>query len=189
MTGCIPLAESDILKVADSLSLRDRALLFLGVTTGFRITELLSLTVADVWDGNAVRASVSVARRNTKTKSEGRTKAIVEPAIAAIRQYMLSRTNSKPHHALFASRKGIGKPISRVQAWQVINDSAEKAGLTGKIGTHTMRKTYAKKVYESTNGDYMKAKYALGHRSVASTESYLQFIQETQLDEQIRWSF
>ena len=41
---------------------------------------------------------------------------------------------------LFKSRKG-NKPITRVQAYRILNDVAEKLGIE-EVGTHTLRKTF-----------------------------------------------
>ncbi|MCG9969940.1 tyrosine-type recombinase/integrase [Pelotomaculum terephthalicicum JT] len=49
---------------------------------------------------------------------------------------------------LFPSRKG-GNPISRVQAYKIINAAAAKVGLN-EIGTHTMRKTFGYWFYRQT---------------------------------------
>jgi integrase len=42
---------------------------------------------------------------------------------------------------LIASRKGKNQPITRVQAYRILNDTAAWLNLS-EIGTHTMRKTF-----------------------------------------------
>lgn len=42
---------------------------------------------------------------------------------------------------LFQSQKGVNQPISRVQAYRILNEAAEELGLV-EIGTHTIRKTF-----------------------------------------------
>ena len=42
---------------------------------------------------------------------------------------------------LFSSRKGENKPITRIQAYRLLNKVARKIGLE-EIGTHTLRKTF-----------------------------------------------
>lgn len=42
---------------------------------------------------------------------------------------------------LFKSRKGQNEPITRIQAYRLLNAVAEKIGLE-EIGTHTLRKTF-----------------------------------------------
>jgi integrase len=50
--------------------------------------------------------------------------------------------------------------------------------LTGKIGTHSMRKTFASKVYEQLNGRLERVQKALGHKNINSTVAYLSFREE-----------
>ena len=45
---------------------RDRLLLVLGCATGFRIHEILSLTVAHVWDGAEAVHAITIARHALK---------------------------------------------------------------------------------------------------------------------------
>lgn len=51
---------------SDHKRTRDRALLVVGAGTGFRIQELTSLTVGQVWDGTAVTKEVTISRRDLK---------------------------------------------------------------------------------------------------------------------------
>jgi integrase len=52
MRGCRPLKEREIQRILKSLdgryAARDRALILLGIKSGFRISELLSLRLSDV---------------------------------------------------------------------------------------------------------------------------------------------
>ena len=58
MKGCRPLTDPEIALVSRSFggtyALRDRAWFILGLKTGFRIAELLSLRVGDVWQHGRV---------------------------------------------------------------------------------------------------------------------------------------
>jgi site-specific recombinase XerD len=57
-------------------------------------------------------------------------------------------------------------------------------GLTGKLGTHSMRKTFARRIHAKLGRDLMKTQKALGHARVTSTVSYLSFAEE-EIDEAI----
>ena len=60
---------------------------------------------------------------------------------------------------VFISRKGDNKPITRQQAYRILNNAAESLGLVerdangtiilGEIGTHTLRKTFGYHAYKS----------------------------------------
>ena len=49
---------------------------------------------------------------------------------------------------------------------------------TKTVGTHSLRKTYAKKAYETFNGDYFKCQKALRHKNLNSTVSYIPVFEE-----------
>ena len=78
---------------------------------------------------------------------------------------------------LFPSRKG-DKSISRAQAHRIIAEAAAVNELGGKVSTHSMRKSFAARVYDALDGDLLKTQKALGHASVNSTAQYLSFQQE-----------
>ena len=112
---------------------RDLLLFTLGINTGFRISDLLSLKVKDVV-GTAIKLN------ETKTKKE-RLATLDDVALKAIKTYLNNHELGNEDY-IFHSRKGNNKPISRVQAWQILNDAAYRAKLNISIGTHTLRKTF-----------------------------------------------
>ncbi len=50
--------------------------------------------------------------------------------------------------------------------------------LTGTLGTHMMRKTFANRLYERLGRDLFKTQKALGHQNVNSTVQYLHVDQD-----------
>jgi integrase len=177
MKGCRPLTDDEVASVLARIrSARDRALFLVGVRTGFRISELLSLTVADVYQNGKLTDRISVARRNMKKKREGRTVALHPEAREALRKWvkrLRARGHKAPETFVFRSREGGNSPITRKSAWRMLKAAYAAAGLTGKLGTHTMRKTFAKRVHKALGNDLLKTQKALGHASVESTVSYL----------------
>jgi integrase len=47
-----------------------------------------------------------------------------------------------------------------------------------EIGSHTLRKTFARLLYAALGHDLVRTSYALRHRSVATTVAYLSFHEE-----------
>jgi hypothetical protein len=72
-------------------------------------------------------------------------------------------------------RKGNNSPTSHVQAWCILRETYEASGMTVTLGTHTMRKTFANKVYTALTGDLLKTQRALGHRRRDSSVEHLSF--------------
>lgn len=138
-------------------SLRDRALFVVGIKTGYRISELLSLRVEDV----AGKDSITVHRRNMKGRRSSRSVPLHPLAKEALQSYLNTGVSGK----LF--------PITRQHAWRIIKEAANKAGLSGTISTHSMRKSFGMNVFLRTNKNIVAAQKALGHSNVASTSHYL----------------
>jgi site-specific recombinase XerD len=184
MKGCRPLTEEEVSLVSKSFSgpyaARDKALFVMGLKTGFRISELLSLKVGDVWQYGQCVERVSVQRKAMKGKREGRTVALHPLAREALENWLrqLHRlTVVSEQTPLFLSRVH-GRAISRVQAWQILKAAFEANELQGKLATHSMRKTFAGKVYDKLGHDLYRTQQALGHSNITVTVRYLSFRQE-----------
>jgi len=166
---------------------RDRALFLLGVRSGFRISEILSLRLGDVVQAGRVVERVRVMRRHMKGKREGRT-VLLHPAAREALATWLEELRSDGYMTaesfVFQSRRGPNQAIGRTQAWRILKRSFEQAGLTGNLGTHSMRKTFADRIYDRLDGDLVKTAQALSHRSISSTASYLTF-RESEIDDAI----
>jgi integrase len=185
MKGCRPLSEEEEALVASSFdghfALRDRAIFLLGVKSGFRISELLSLRVGDVMPAGHLVDRVYVRRQNMKKKVEGRSVILHPVAKQALSEWLdqlRSECSVDDRTFLFHSRKSPNRPIGRVQYYRLLTSVFDKCGLSGKLGTHSMRKTFASKVYDRLNHDLVKTASALGHRNINSTVQYLSFRQE-----------
>jgi integrase len=194
MIGCRPLSRDEFALVMRAFrgryELRNRALFVLGTTTGFRISELLSLSIRDVWRHGRLSESVRVRRRNVKKKTAGRIIAL-SPLAKRHLELLLGSLSLQgalvPEEPLFASRKHSAGPqtldtpqapkaLSRVQAYRILRDAFERCELDIDIpGTHVMRKTFAQEVYIGFGGDIFKTQKALGHENPGSTVAYLSF--------------
>jgi integrase len=193
MKGCRPLTEVEVRLVCQSFggryARRDQALFLLGVKSGFRISELLALQLGDVWRGQSVVERVTVRRRHMKYKTEGRTILLHPEARAALAAWLGDLQAGGPCPAatyVFRSRKGPNRPISRRHALRVLREVYNANELTGPLGTHAMRKTFANQVYQhlcqrraagEAVDPFRLTSKALGHRSITSTDGYLSFLE------------
>lgn len=184
MKGCRPLTQEEATAVSGAFigryGLRDRALFTLGLKSGFRISELLSVRVCDVWDGEQVLDRLHVGRRNMKKKIEGRTVPLHAEAKAALAiwltAYLKRNPGLDPAAPVFPGTLHGLKALTRVAAWRVLKQAYRQAGLSGPgLASHCMRKTFASRVFEALDRDLFRTQKALGHRSPASTCSYLSF--------------
>jgi integrase len=190
MRGCRPLTDDEVTLISTSFSgtygKRNKALFLLGVRTGFRISEMLSLRVGDLHQHGKIVDRVTVQRRHMKGGKAGKTSSRTvllhqqaRDALDAWLQVMAKRKGGlSPELYVFKSRTGENRPISRVQAWRLLQEAFATNGLTGKLGTHCMRKTFANKVYDQLDGRLEKVQKALGHANINSTIQYLSFREE-----------
>ena len=200
MKGCRPLTEAEIKDVVRSFggqyASRDKALFLLGVKSGFRVSELLSLRLGDVVQAGRLVDRVTVQRRNMKKKVEGRTVLLHPDAKAALAIWtdqLKAAGYMTEDSFVFQSRKGTNRPISRCHAWRVLEAAYQVNEMTGKLGTHSMRKSFANGVYqrllarraagEAIDPFRMTSK-ALGHKNINSTDAYLSFL-EADIDQAI----
>jgi integrase len=188
MIGSRPLTSEEVASVLKTFSgayaARDRALFMLGLKSGFRISEILSLTVSDVWKGGKVTEAVSIARKRMKGKVAARKVPLNHEAARAIQDWLDVLGTHRPEAPLFESQRK-GKAIDRTQAYRILEGAYDAAGLTGKLGTHAMRKTFAHGVYEALSHDLVKTQRALGHKNINSTVSYLGFGTDAEVNEAI----
>lgn len=147
---------------------RDYLLFTLGINTALRIGDLLSLRVCDVVDETGT-VKEFLTLREKKTGKDKRIK-LNDSAREAI-EFYLSKVDPQPSEWLFKSPR-TEKPLSRVQAWRLLNGWAREAGITDRIGAHSLRKTWG---YQARKAgvplELIQAK--LGHSSPAITRRYI----------------
>lgn len=182
MHGARPLLDDEILRVerafAGSMGPRNRALFVLGLRTGFRVRELLSLRLGDVLDeSGAVASFVRVERKAMKGKRRGRTVPLHDHARRAVGEWV-AQLRQRPEGLdrggpLFPSRVGRGR---RALTPNGANRALKAAfrGLPGPLSSHSMRKSFARLVHKRL-GDVAKTQQALGHANIATTIRYLSF--------------
>lgn len=173
---------------------RDRLLLVLGCATGFRIQELTSLTVSQVWDGSAVTKEITVARRDLKggqgaykRSVRSRRVPLSDAVRAVIGDHLKIVGVEDPGRALFATgRSKPGEGLDRSQAFRILVAAATACGIDAtRISTHSMRKAFARRIYAASNFCILKCMRALSHCSPVTTARYLE-VSTDEVDDLIR---
>ena len=181
MKGTRPLDNAEIQKISEAFSgifaVRNRSLFMLGVSVGGRISELLALKVNDVWQNGKPVKDLLFDRNIVKGGEVSRAVPVNMDGRQAIESLIAWHIElyggADPIRPLFPSRKGKGsKAMTRIAAHNALKDAFESAGLNGKLGTHSLRKSYAQRLYEQTN-DIYAVQEMLGHKSVVTTQRYL----------------
>ena len=165
-------------KILRSSSLRNELLFVLGINTGLRISDILALQVADVLTKKGVVDRLDLREKKTK---KTRTIALNKKICRLIERYLdTERPGASDEEPLFLSQKG-GKEISRQHAYDLLNDAARSVGITERIGTHSMRKTFGFFAYKQ-GIDLAMIQKLLNHSSQTETLRYIGITQE-QMDE------
>lgn len=142
-------------------------LLLLGFNTSLRIGDICELRVKDVRDRERVR----VVAEKTGKMSNIKLQADAQKRIAA-----LLRGRGEDEYVLQSRQKsgktGDLRPISRQRAFGIIKEIARRAEFEGHAGCHTMRKTFAYELYQTT-GDLSLVQKVLNHSSQMETLRYI----------------
>jgi integrase len=141
-------------------------LVYLGVNTGLRGSDLLKLRV------DQVRGRSSIYLRETKTNKE-RTIPILKHVKLEIENYL---QHIKGQKYLFQPRYA-NKPLSRFRAYKILKKVEEKFNLCS-LGTHTLRKTFGYHFYKNNN-DIATLMLIFNHSTEAMTLKYIGVSQET----------
>lgn len=129
----------------------------LGLDTGLRISDIITLEKKRLW----------VREPTIKEKKTGKTKRIY---IKKDLRKKLIKYSEKHKKYVFQSRSKSGH-ISRQAVFKAFKKAAAQCGIEKKIGTHSMRKSYARRLYSKKPLKYVQCK--LNHENVAETLLYV----------------
>jgi integrase len=185
LSGSRPLTAHEqriFLRHVRRLNPRNRALITAQMFLGFRISEVLAVTIGHVMHQGDIRSHVALPPRFFKGK-RGNTRSVpIGPELhRALERYLAQRVRKHPlvlTEPLFRSRfhaaDGGAKPISRSMAEKIIKRAfgAIRDDTQG-LSSHSLRKSWAMRLYEASGHDLLIVRDGLGHRSFAVTQVYL----------------
>ena len=181
MKGTRPLDNDEIRRVSGcftgTFQIRNSGLFMIGVSTGGRISELLSLQIGDVYQNGKPVTDLLFDKSIVKGGEVSRAVPVNRDGRRAIEDLIAWHGERYPdtekNRPLFPSRNGQGQqPMSRRTAHDVLKIAFEAAGLNGHLATHSLRKSFAQRLYDRT-GDIFAVQEMLGHQSVTTTQKYL----------------
>ncbi|AWH78839.1 tyrosine-type recombinase/integrase [Clostridioides difficile] len=170
--------QQDVLDIQDYLrykSYRNYVIFILGITTGYRAGDLVKLKVREVkealkrqeftiWEGKKVN-SKNIREKNRKPRTVE-----IRPKVTHILKKYIK--NKKDYEYMFPSRKKDYPYIGVAAISKILKEAGEYFGLYD-ITAHSMRKTYAYKIYIDSGKDIVAVKELLGHSSIEETKAYL----------------
>ncbi len=151
---------------SDPQGLRDRAMLELLYAAGMRVSELVSLNLADV---DNTRQQIKVLGKGNKERYV----LIGKPALRAVMTYIRDGRpkliGKKTSNAIFLNRFGTRLTVRSVQ--MTLGKYAMKAGIKGEVTPHVLRHTFATHLLDG-GADLRSVPELLGHESLSTTQIY-----------------
>ena len=172
------LSEADVEALLESpetrtpLGLRDRAMLELLYATGLRVTELVTLKIAQVsLDMHVVRAMGKGSKERLVPMGEIAAEWITR-YLAQSREAILSGQKSSD---LFVTARG--GAMTRQMFWYAIKRHALMANITAPLSPHTLRHAFATHLINH-GADLRVVQLLLGHADITTTQIYTHVAQE-----------
>lgn len=158
---------------------RDKAMLEVLYSTGIRVTELVSIKLADV--------AVNTASIKVKKKSKERIIPLSNTTVKYLKDYienarpLLIKTEEEP--SLFINANG--QKMTRQGFWKILKQYKDQAHIDKELTPHTIRHSFA--VHMLQGGAEIKlVQELLGHTDVASTLMYTHMADMTLRDEYLK---
>ena len=152
----------------DLKGIRDKAMLEFAYATGMRVTEIISLDIADVNVGEGIVVCKTASKNRTIPLGSLSLKALIE-YINEARTILLKDEDEK---ALFVNING--RRLTRQGFWKIIKYYKEQAHITKEITPHVLRHSFATHLLQN-GADLKSIQTMLGHSDISSTQVYMQF--------------
>ena len=172
------LTEQDVELLLDApdvqspLGLRDRTMLEVLYATGLRVSELVTLSVAQV------SLDMGVVRVMGKGSKE-RLVPLGEEALDWIRRYLAegrpALLTGKLSDALFVTARA--ESMTRQMFWYLIKKHAKHGGLNKSLSPHTLRHAFATHLLNH-GADLRVVQMLLGHADISTTQIYTHVARE-----------
>ena len=172
------LSEADVEALLDSpdkntpLGLRDRAMLETLYASGLRVTELVTLKVAQVsLDMGVVRVMGKGSKERLVPLGEAASDVIAQYAKSA----RIDILDGQKSADMFVTQRGRG--MTRQMFWHLIKRYAIKANINKPISPHTLRHAFATHLINH-GADLRVVQLLLGHSDITTTQIYTHVARE-----------
>lgn len=147
-------------------ALRDRAMLEVLYATGIRVSELVSLQVADV---NLSAGFIKCTGKGGKERMVP----LGSVAIKAVDSYLVmgrpQLIRSREVRSLFVNHHG--RQMTRQGFWKLLKKRVRETGMEADVSPHTLRHSFATHLLEN-GADLRAVQEMLGHADISTTQIY-----------------
>ena len=167
------------------IACRNKMLFLIGVNVGLRASDLMQLRWSYFYKGD-MTFKESYMLQPKKQKKTGKFVKIYfnQTVKKAIETYVNDYPINNLDDYLFKSRKG-NNPITERGLWKIIVDVAADAGIDKNVGSHSLRKTWARNIYdnaEDKSDALVMLQECLRHSDSLTTLRYISIMDEEKKD-------
>lgn len=167
------------------IACRNKMLFLIGVNIGLRASDLMQLRWSYFYNTDMTFKEFYVLQPK-KTKKTGKFVKIYfnQTVKKAIENYVNDYPIEDLDGYLFKSRKG-DNPITEKGLWKIIVDVAADASIEKNVGSHSLRKTWARNIYDNARdkGDALvMLQECLRHSDSLTTLRYISIMDEEKKD-------
>lgn len=158
-----------------ALRVRDKAIMYMLLDTGIRVSELVGLTL----DRTHFEPNNSYIRVFGKGK-KWREVAMGNECVRMLRRYLREHRHPKDQGETRVFLSYDGHPLRRNGVNQMLYRLKERTGIDVRVSAHTWRHTYATMTLEN-GGEIYRLSRSMGHSKVAVTEGYVKAVNQRNL--------
>jgi integrase/recombinase XerD len=161
---------------------RDAAMIELAYASGVRVSELVTIALADV---NLNHGFVRVTGKGSKTRLVPVGGAARDKIAHYLEHDRPTLVRDPAERALFLTDRG--RPMTRQGFWKLLRNHARRAGVrlpAGDISPHKLRHSFATHLVEH-GADLRAVQAMLGHADISTTQIYTQ-VSRARVLEQVR---
>ncbi|NFH81709.1 integrase [Clostridium botulinum] len=184
--------KEELIEYSKKYEDRNLMLFVLARATGYRMGDLVSLTIGQIKDAieegffliqesKQYKQWLSNLQEYPNRKKPNKRKVYIKNNLERyLRGYVKGKKRSEYAFPSNKSKNGI-EPIEPKSYSAILTDVGKKVGLK-HISGHSPRKTYATRIYERSGRDLEKVRIALNHQSIEETKRYLGIKEKMQED-------
>ena len=167
------------------IACRNKMLFLIGVNVGLRASDLMQLRWSYFYNSD-MTFKKSYVLQPKKQKKTGKFVEIFfnQTVKKAIENYVNDYPIDDLNGYLFKSRKG-DNPITEKGLWKIIVDVAMDADIEKNVGSHSLRKTWARNIYDNAkdkSGALVMLQECLRHSDSLTTLRYISIMDEEKKD-------